>query len=219
MRTAPVLLAAVLAVLCATPAHAELQVLNKDPLAVQAKHDQDSATAVLSVLNTGADDVTASAELQARTLDSVACSGSAPVGAGAAARITITCSGLKDLDDPVKGQLVVAGAAEPVAHAATVSPALDSTAWAVGLVVVSLIFGAFLVVVVWGWAWSDADRKARFQGRAPGPKWDFADSWATTLTSAGAVFATVLTGITYPDAPQRIDEDTLIGLSLLFAAM
>jgi hypothetical protein len=204
--------------LLAAPAHAELTVLNEERLSIQAKWGEDEATGVLSVLNTASQEVAATVDLQAETLKSVACRGNRSAAAKQATRVKVTCSGLEGVDKPVNGQLVVSGAETPAAHAVTIAPALNSTAWAIGLIVGALSVASVLVGSVWRWAVRDDKRKQRFHGRAPGPEWDFTDSWATTLTAVGALLATVLTELAYPDAPRYIDKDTLLALSVLFAA-
>jgi hypothetical protein len=173
----------------------------------------------LTVLNAGAAEANATVKLQAETVSVVDCSGARRIAAGTAGRVTIKCSGLKGLHKPMRGQLVVTGSGVPTAHQIDVKPALKSADWAIAIIASALAIAVVIVACIWFWACYDAERKQRFRGRAPGPKWDFDTSWATTLTTVGALLATVLTAITYPDAPHHIDKDTVVALSALFGAM
>jgi hypothetical protein len=128
--------------------------------------------------------------------------------------VAVTFTGLDALKkDPVEGQIVVTGGAEPVARAVTITPAPqpkhdwpELIFWGSVLAfVVLLVLG---IVVGWG----------KLRKKAPGPKWSFS-SWATTLTAAGGILGTVLGAATLPDVPQQIDKDTLVRLNLLFTVM
>jgi hypothetical protein len=133
--------------------------------------------------------------------------------------LVVTLAGLDSLDDEdASGALVIEGGAAPIAVATKVEPPLDpSRDWMATIAVASLATMVLLALAVLGLA--AVQKKAdQLTNRAPGPKWSFS-SWATTLTAVGGVLATILAGVTFPDHPDQIDKDSLVGLSLLFAGL
>jgi hypothetical protein len=133
--------------------------------------------------------------------------------------LVVTLVGLDSLDDEdASGALVIQGGAVPVAVATKVEPPLDpSRDWMATIAVASLVTMVLLALAVLGLA-ALRNKADQLTNRAPGPKWSFS-SWATTLTAVGGVLATILAGVTFPDHPDQIDKDSLVGLSLLFAGL
>jgi hypothetical protein len=136
-----------------------------------------------------------------------------------ATTLVVTLAGLDGFEDKAaSGALVIQGGAAPVAVATKVEPPLDpSRDWMATIVIASLIAMAFLALAVL--ALAALKKKAdQLKNRAPGPKWSFS-SWATTLTAVGGVLGTILASVTFPEHPDQIDKESLVGLSLLFAGL
>jgi hypothetical protein len=62
------------------------------------------------------------------------------------------------------------------------------------------------------------ERRAWLKTAAEPPKWEF-DSWATTLTAIGGVFAVVLGEVTFPEVPSQVSKDELVNLNILFGGL
>jgi hypothetical protein len=189
--------------------------LGQDTLSVKAKKGDDSAVAYVPVLNAGGAPATIDVTFQASSSEDVKVSGFTPKQAPpGATRLTVTLTGLKALkDESVDGQLVVTGGRAPVARAVEITPAPQPwTNWPTVIVIGTAIAFALLLFGVGLKANLALDHKA------PGPKWSF-DSWATTLTTAGAVLGTVLGAATLPDVPRQLSKDSLVGLNLLFGVL
>jgi hypothetical protein len=202
-----------------SPAHAapRLQVLGQSTLNVKASSGKGTKDAFVSVLNTGTEDATVTVTFQASSSATVKAT-VAPanrITPGQVGRIKVTFSGLREVTDKVDGQLVFTGGASPVARTVSVSPAPQpAIKWPLWLVVAALVAAAILYGRV---RIATGPKELRLE--APGPKWKFDESWATTLTAVGGILGTILGGVTYPDAPRQIDKDTLVELSALFAAI
>jgi hypothetical protein len=133
---------------------------------------------------------------------------------GSATRVAVTFAGLDKIEkEPVEGQIVVTGGAEPVARAVEITPAPQpSREWPEWIFWRSV--AVFIILLVVGLVVGNTS----LLNPAPGPKWSF-DSWATTLTAAGGILGTVLGAATLPEVPQQIDKDSLVRLNLLFTVM
>ena len=193
--------------------------LGQEALPVKAESGKDDAVAYLSVLNAGDASAPISVAFQAASSDKVAVSSWKPTSVGpGATRVAITLTGLKALDKPAEGQLVVTGGQEPVARAVSITPAPQgSRDWASTIFWFTVIvFGVLLVGLVVRMAF--AGELGLLGKLAPGPKWSFS-SWATTLTAVGAILGTVIGGITLPAVPRRVDKQTLIELNLIFGVL
>jgi hypothetical protein len=195
--------------------------LGQDTLEIKAKSGEDTADAYVSVLNASTTGGTIRASFQAASTDKVVVSAVEPrrVRPDGATRVKVTLAGLEELSgDAVDGQIVVLGGEEPVARAASITPAPQPWAnWPAVLLIGTAVSVAILALLVIGRAFNKGTQ-AKLGGRAPGANWSF-DSWATTLTAAGAILGTVLGSITLPPGPSEIDKDTLVQLNLLFGAL
>ena len=79
----------------------------------------------------------------------------------------------------------------------------------------SLGFAVILVVVRWGCLPAGCRSPKKPLGEV---NWSFTDSWASTVTAAGAVLGTILsTSGIIPDTAAPLSAGTLAGLNLLFA--
>jgi hypothetical protein len=211
------------AVLLAFPTRAgaapKLELLDKEAVAVKAGKGEDSKTVYVSVLNFGHEPVKVTADVEASSASEVkATLSSATIKAGRASRLPVTFSGLSSLKSDAEAQLVLRGGSAPVAApvsiAANPKPKHD---WPNRIVTYAVIafFTLFGIVLTWSLFGHLKD----LFSPAPGPKWSFSDSWASTLTTAGAVLGTVLASITLPDSPRPVDKDTIIELNLFFGAL
>ena len=53
---------------------------------------------------------------------------------------------------------------------------------------------------------------------APGPDWT-PTGWISNLTAVGALLGATLAAVTFPDVPDQIGKETLIGMNIVFGAM
>jgi hypothetical protein len=197
-----------------------VQSLGDDPLEVKAEEDKGDADTALTLLNTGSVSLPISIEFQGATNEtSVHVGKISPrtLPPHQATRVVVQLTGLAALKEDLQGQLVVDAGDSVTARAATISPAPQPKApWPQ-----IIIFGSFAVVVFMFFAvigWMDPTKRKFLWARAPTQGWKF-DSWATTLTAAGAIFGTVLGKVTLPEAPEQIDKETLTRMSLLFGVL
>ncbi len=191
-----------------------------DMVNAKGKSGADTANAYLNVVNTGSSPVTLAVSLAASSSPGVTVRAVKPrtVAPGDPTRVTVTFGGLAHERKAIKGVLVVGGGGAPVNREVTITPGPHPT-WPWARVILFGAAGATIGLFVLLISALGVTKKAgRLGERAPGPKWSF-DSWATTLTTVGAVLATVLAGATFPTVPREIDKDTLVELSLLFAAL
>jgi hypothetical protein len=217
-------LVAVLTALAAPIASAEasssgLTIAGTGPVEIAAKQGSDEATGSLVVLNRGARSVGLTAELQAATAPKVTLAHLEPkrVVPGAT-RVDVVVTGLKSVDEKIAGELVLTGDGALVAVGVTITPAPQpSRNWAHDILLGASVLAAALFVLVALLVLAKEGWKRLFAS-APGPKWSFSESWASTLTTSGAVLGTVLGSATLPAVPREIDKQTLVGLNLLFGA-
>ncbi|HEU5216823.1 MAG TPA: hypothetical protein VFU30_14935 [Gaiellaceae bacterium] len=186
----------------------------------QGTSGADTADAFLNVVAAGARPVALKVSLAALSAPSVTVVAVKPprVQPGVPTRVEVTVGGLKKLTTEARGVLVVNAGGKSVDREISVTPGPQpAEPWAKFILIaaVGAAVGLFLLIVI---VLASKNRAGRLLERAPGPKWSF-DSWATTLTTVGAVLATVLAGATFPTVPRQIDKDTLVGLSLLFGAL
>jgi hypothetical protein len=212
------LLSACLATVAA-PARAasKVSILDQDAIEVAATRGNDTAATHLSVLNTGDEPVTLTLTLQAVSTGAVGVEHrpeTVAVAPGTAKRIGVTLNGLKGLRDKVTGQFVLTGGAEPVAKGVSVIPA-STHDWPLILLIAAVGAAVALMAYTIGWALTRGKGCDLFN-EAPGPKWKFDDSWATTLTAIGALLGTVVGSSALPEIPHEIDKDTATLLSLGF---
>jgi hypothetical protein len=197
-----------------------LKLVSSDTLKVAAKEKKDDASASIFVINEGTESATVTVRFSASKPTSVTAraTGSEPIPAGEVNAVNVKFTGLEDLDKKVAGALVISGGATPVARTVEITPALHPTReWPRDIVLFSLSAGLALGLMTVFWVVGETNFGRLFDP-APGPKWSV-DSWATTLTAAGAVFGTVLSSATLPDVPQQIDKDTLVTLNLFFGLL
>lgn len=126
-------------------------------------------------------------------------------------RQKISVSGLKDLDKKGRAFLVA-----QIGNSRTAVPVTITNPRKSPRDVVVATFVVFLVLT--GFALGIAMRAGQLAAPAGNPKWGF-ESWATSLTGAGAILTTVVSSATLPDVPQRFDKNTLTELSLVFALL
>ena len=205
----------------AAPAEpAQIEVVTQDALSVKAKQGEDTAKASLSILNPGDNAIPIRVEVQAATSENIGVKSVEPLRVTPGGTlVTVRLEGLSELKrDPVEGQLVVTGGPQPIARAFSITPAPqpdeDWPAWILRgslAAFVALMAVVALIALLRG-------EIGLLGNRAPGPKWSF-DSWATTLTAAGAVLGTVLGSATLPEIPRQISKADLVGLNLLFGAL
>lgn len=197
----------------------EISVLGEGILEVEAEEGEDTAEVYLTLLNAG--DQPARIAVSFEAADSAGATVSqvdpATIDAESADRVKVTFSELEELAEPSEGQLVITGGATPVAQAVGIMPAPQPSAPWAQIIAIGAAFASFLfMAVIVGVMPREALRL--LWKRAPGPKWSF-DSWATTLTAAGALLGTVLGEATLPDVPDQIDKETIVRLNLLFAVV
>ncbi len=205
--------------LAATPAEGpRIEMVTQDALSVKAKEGKDTATASLSILNPGDEAIPIRVEIQGASSKDIGVASFEPSSVTpGGTRVEVGLKGLSKLKrDPVEGQLIVLGGPEPVARAFSITPAPEpSHDWPAWILWGSLF--TFLALI--GFVLVRARKDLRLLRKsAPGPKWSF-DSWATTLTAAGAILGTVLGSATLPEIPRQIGKDELVGLNLLFGAL
>lgn len=217
------ILAASVAALLAIPGTASpappLKLIGTETLKVSGETEKDEAKTSIFVVNEGTDDATLSVKfMSSKPMGISANPGSFPVPAGDVASVPVILTGLKALKQKVSGVLVVTGGATPLARQVEVTPALNPAhKWRRDIVGLAFVAAALLGLVSVVWVIGKAGLTRLF-AHAPGPKWSL-DSWATTLTAAGAVFGTVLGSATLPDVPKQVDKDTLVTLNLFFGLL
>lgn len=196
-----------------------LKLVGADPLKVTAKTGENEAKATLLVLNERPARVTVAVSFTAATRTTLRASAPAVVARpGAISRVEVTFTGVEQLQEKTTGALVITGGSAVLARQVEVTPAIDPQRdWARDIVLLSIFMALGLAIVSVVWVVADANA-GRLLAPAPGPKWSL-DSWATTLTAAGAVLGTVLGSVTFPDVPEQITKDTLVTLNLFFGLL
>jgi len=198
-----------------------LKLVSTDTLKVAAKEKKDDASASVFIINEGSESVSVTVKFTASNPTSVTAraTGSEPIPAGDVKGVNVKFTGLEDLEKKVTGALVITGGATPLARPVEISPALHPARnWPRDIVVFSLAAGLALGLISVFWVVGETASFRSLLAPAPGPKWSV-NSWATTLTAAGAVFGTVLGSVTFPEASQEIDKDTMVTLNLFFALL
>jgi hypothetical protein len=188
-------------------------------VSAKAGSGKQTADVFLNVVNAGPGEVPITVAFTAASATGVSAGAPAPatIGEKAPTRVKVTFKGLSG-HKQVKGVVVIGGGAAPVYKEATLTPGPDpAAAWPAVLPIGAAVAMLLLFVIV---ACVVARRKGarRLVARAPGPKWSF-DSWATTLTTVGAVLGTVLAAATFPTVPRGIGKANLVELNLLFAGL
>jgi hypothetical protein len=189
---------------------------------ITAKQGKGKASGFVVVVNRGKTSANLSADFEASASSEIEVAGLEPKEAppGKATRLKVTLAGLQTVKKKVQGELVLSGGAGIVVKTVTITPAPQpSRNWAHDIVLGSLLAAAALFVLISIVVLARARDRGRLFAAAPGPKWNFSDSWATTLTTVGAVLGTVLGSATLPEVPREIDKTTLVGLNLLFGAL
>lgn len=198
-----------------------LVILGSDTLTVTAKEHSSTATGFISVFNRGTEPATITASFAAASAAGVVVEKKPQpntINPGDAQRVKVTFTGLTALTDSVDGELIIHGGPMPVAKSVSITPAPQPAhLWARDFVVGSLILAAigFMLTSIWAAIWCPGT----LGKRAPGPKWDFGNSWATNLTAVGATLGTVLGAATLPAVPSQIDKETLVRLNLGFGLL
>lgn len=203
----------------AAPAPVELSFLGSETLEVEAEEGESFAEAYVTLFNAGERPTSFAITLQASSSAEVEISETSPssVGAAGAERVKLVFSGVDSLEEKLDGQLVMTGGTGPVSLPVAITPAPQPSApWLEIIVVGAAALTLVLMLVIVGVI--PVSKRGLLKKRAVGPKWSF-DSWAGVLTTIGAVFGSVLGGVTLPDVPSEIGKDTLIGLNLLFPAL
>jgi hypothetical protein len=132
--------------------------------------------------------------------------------------VKVEFSGLSKLGSSESGALEVKGGAAPLVIPTKVARGLHSSAsWPVIFVVGAFVVMLLLLLAILLKA-EKPGNETYLKKRAPGPKWSFS-SWATTLTAVGGLLGTVAASASYPPEPIEISKDSLVSLSLLFAAL
>jgi hypothetical protein len=186
----------------------------------KGKSGADTADTFLNVVDAGSRPVTLNISLAASSSSGVTVVAVKPrkVKPGPPTRVRVTFGGLKHLGKVAKGVLVVNTGGTSIDREVSITPGPQPAAPWAELILIGAggaAVGLFVLIVL---VLKRKGLASRLRNRAPGPKWKF-DSWATTLTTVGAVLATVLTGATFPSVPSQIDKDTLVQLNLLFGAL
>ena len=190
-------------------------------LEVNGDTGEESKEASLPVFNASAAAIQARVRLEAADPGGIELSGGPvehTVPAGGATAIPLTFTGLEDVDDEkVSGQLVVTGGAAPLLRGVTITPGPQpALPWPLVIVLVSLLPAVVVFVLI---AAQPSEPWEAFDRPAPGLSLDVSKSFATTLTTLGAVATVVLAGVTYPAVPDEISKDSITELGLLFAAL
>jgi hypothetical protein len=132
----------------------ELEAPAQEAIAVKGVKGKDEAPAYVTVVNQGSTAASISAGFQASSSTSVKASlASTPttIPAGEATRVKLVFTGLKELEEPASGQIVIKGGGRTVVQAATVTPALQPAAeWPVVIVAVALGLGVIMCLVIVG---------------------------------------------------------------------
>jgi hypothetical protein len=213
----------------------ELEAPAQEAIAVKGAKGTDQAPAYVTVVNQGSTAAAISVSFQASSVASVKASlASTPttIAPGEAARVKLVFTGLKKLEEPASGQIVIKGGARAIVQAVTVTPALQPAAdWPLVIVIAAMGLGLLMFLVIVGDVTlrgdgSKAGRKDDSQGGrlswlggpAPSPKWGL-ESWASHLTAAGGILGTVLGSASLPETPTQIDKSSVTALSLAFAAL
>lgn len=178
----------------------------------------DTASTEMVVVNPG-DAVPIEVEFLSSTEDGVELAGTEPEEAAKGATVVkVTFSGLSHLGGAQSGALVVKGGAAPLVRQTKVIRGIHRSAnWPVIFVVGAFVAMLLLLLAILLKS-ENSGVETFLRKKAPGPKWSFS-SWATTLTAVGGILGTVVASATYPSEPIEISKDSLVSLSLLFAAM
>jgi hypothetical protein len=129
--------------------------------------------------------------------------------------VTVTLTGVKDLEEAVTGEIVFGPLKEPVAQAVKVNPAPPDSPWVLGVIIASLLIAAATAGTV---VLKLGDKRPRLDHAAPNPKWSFS-SWGTTLTAAGAAFGVVLGAVTFPEFAKHVGKTELVNVNILFGVL
>ena len=199
-------------------AQVPLKLVTAETLKVSAKKGQDQATSTIFVLNEGKEQASVEVSFVAPPGTTVTANANAPVPGSSVAPVEVTFGGLNGLDKEIVGALAISGGSAPLARSVEITPAIDPTRdWPRDILFFSLVMALLLACISVGWVEKKANLK-RLLTPAPGPKWSL-DSWATTVTAAGAVLGTVLGALTFPDTPEQVSKDTLVSLNVFFGLL
>ena len=115
------------------------------------------------------------------------------------------------------GFVVVTGAGSTAAIPVTVATGLEPVSdLPLQLVVLALIVGVSLALVR---AWAVPDIRRRWSLPIGNIGWNFSDSWATNLTTIGAILGTVASAGLLPDEPMLLGKEAYAGLNLFFGSL
>lgn len=199
------------------PAAAELTLINPGPLTVDASEGKDTAIAYLTLENPGKTGVEYGVRFLATSSKAVEFEDltSQVLPRGAVRRVALSFSGLKALNEAVSGQIVISGSAPTISETAEVQPAPQpEVAWPPVVIFVSFFAALLLSLAIV----PSRPGLGVLKTPAPGPKLSF-ESWATSLTAAGAIVGTVIGGVVFPSFPQQISKQALLNLGVFFAAV
>jgi hypothetical protein len=187
-------------------------------LEVKGGSGDDTAEADLTVFNDSDAPVAPLVRLEAASPRGITLN---PVDAGAispgeARAIPLEFTGLANADQKVTGELLVSGGATPLLRQVTITPGPQPfVRWPLLIPLLAALSGALML----GLVLVNRRLRGKLDRPAPGLSLDLGKSFATNLTAIGAVAATVLTGITYPDVPDQMSKNSVTQMVVLFAAL
>jgi hypothetical protein len=187
------------------------------PLKIEGTEGADTATAYLTLENPGLTPIHVDVRFLATSSEAVRLKEFSPrvVPSGEPQRVTLTFSGLKGLSESATGQIVVTGPAPTISQAAEVDPVLQPGASWPAIVIGASLAAALLLSLA---LMPSRPNLGVLKTAAPGPKLSF-ESWATTLTAAGAIGVTVASGVVFPTFPEQITKQGVLNLGIFFAAL
>jgi hypothetical protein len=193
-------------------------ILGQEPLEVKASTGKDTAEVPVTVLNSGKEKTTVTATVQAPALISV---GPPPTELGPGQAKTLIVKITKGLNHHTKASyawLVASNGSEQATRSVKIEPAPDPLIdWPVVIVLVTLGFAAFVMIVVAAGVWVNSS-DGRLTGPVPGPKWSF-ESWASHLTAVGGLLGSVVVLAAITAVSEQIEKVSLVELNLLFLGL
>jgi hypothetical protein len=153
----------------------ELEAPAQEAIAVKGMKGQDEEKAYVTVVNQGSIAASISASFQASSATSVKASlvpTPTTIAPGEAARVKLVFTGLKKLEEPASGQIVIKGGARAIVQAATITPALQPAAdWPFVIVIAAMGLGVLMFLMIVG------DVTLRADGSKTGGKDDSGGAW------------------------------------------
>ena len=174
-------------------------------------------TAVVTVVNTGDGEALLQPALVGADQDLVSVSADpATVPAGEAVPVTLLFSVLGEAVPSSATLVIAAHGFAPVTVPVTVTVATRMPLQGpMPVIVFALVVGLAIVIV----------RVVMLRGRYPangklgGVRWDFASSWATNITTVGAILGTIVAGGILPEQGRLLSAGEIAGLSLAFGTV